>query len=571
MKTDPVSNTVYSVAGSTARINFCISKQIEEFSLYKFESDDWKKIADTNRFKFEYSKKNQTYFLTISNVDISDTGDYRCGFVKEEKDSVTYSSTSRLEVIEGSMVMNDCLVTQGDKAVLTCKYAIKEGVKAVNWYKKTADGMKVIFTSDTSQQKKVEQEKVPERCKVIYKYNETSLKFEKVSLTDAGEYMCGLKTRKDKITRKLKGIKKSAHLHVQCYLTAAFDSEPCSNFRRPAVVIINSHVLVFVEQNNSDVIMRRGRVNGKSLIEWEEKTKLILYENDTSFQNLVPLMTNEKMGKLILMCVRQDNNTKERKIIRMKSDDNGANWTGPEDVQLDLKGFPGVSLSLGDGACLNLGLLIVAGVWSWTNVERIEKSLVVITSTNNGDTWDIVTDVKPPAATLGEHTQVVEYADNRVYISCSLENSKQRFHVYSDKGFKSFDVRDEDAMLKLNPECQGGIVRLPTKTDDFYQIAIASHGNKTNDLTLHLSKDGCKTWSQFNTLGAVNAEESDLAYYSVKEGKKEAEGIVCVYSYGSETKGYNIGMQLISKQEIIIKKREIVQAESMASFDDYLK
>ncbi|XP_071958279.1 uncharacterized protein [Antedon mediterranea] len=105
-------------------------------------------------------------------------------------------------------------------------------------------------------------------------------------------------------------------------------------------------------------------------------------------------------------------------------------------------------------------------------------------------------------------------------------------------------------------------------TDEFYQIVMASHGNETNkELTLYLNKDGCKTWCQFNTLGAVNVEESDLAYYSIKEGKEEAKGIVCVYSYGSETKEYTIGMQPISKKEFKLK-REMCNAESIALLDD---
>ncbi|XP_071958280.1 uncharacterized protein [Antedon mediterranea] len=112
------------------------------------------------------------------------------------------------------------------------------------------------------------------------------------------------------------------------------------------------------------------------------------------------------------MCFTQNNITKERNIIMMKTCDNGANWTEPEDVQFDLKGFPGVSRNLGDGTCLNSRLLIVAGVWSWTNVESIEKKVFLITSTNDDDTWNIVTTVQPPDDTLGGHTQAVEYAQS---------------------------------------------------------------------------------------------------------------------------------------------------------------
>ncbi|XP_071958907.1 uncharacterized protein [Antedon mediterranea] len=308
--------------------------------------------------------------------------------------------------------------------------------------------------------------------------------------------------------------------------------------------------------------MRRGKMNKKSLIEWEE-SRVILREKDTSYHNLVPIVTNN--GKVILMCGKKDNNnTKERKMIRLKSDDNGENWIEACNVE----NSPGDILSLGHGVCLDSGKLVIAGV---ENLDNNERKLFVMTSTDDGDTWSIVyaeentenlwsTDnlnswellntVKPHDATLGEHIQVVEYANDQVYISCSLENSNQRLTAYSNDGCETFEIDNE--LLEANPECQGGIVRLPTKTDEYYQIAMASHGNETKkDLTLYLSEDGCKTWCQFNTLGAVNARESDLAYYSVKEGKKEAEGIVCVYSYGSDTEGYKIGMQLNSNKEIM--------------------
>ncbi|XP_071958824.1 uncharacterized protein [Antedon mediterranea] len=634
---------LHTVEGGNARIPFYVSpiqKQINKFIFYKFEKEIADSLTIFRRFKIKYSEDKLTGFLEISNVKSSDAGDYRCKCVIEGKD--VYSTKSRLEVtkayirLNDGLVMNgekavltckygldnqvkyvnwykktgdesqeekiekvperckvthdrlnqtslefqevtladageyicelttateitkgklsethtssahlhvqyiklnDCLATHGDKAVLTCKYGIENQVKYVNWYKKTADQDIMIFTSDKSQEKKIK--KAPEGCKAIFKENESSLVFEQVSLADAGEYMC-------KVKEKLPSHTASAHLHVQCDV---FTEQVKT--RHPAVVFINSHFIIFCEENNSDVIMRRGKLNGKSLIEWK-KAKIIFNEKETCFQNLVPIVTDKENGKMTLMCVRQNNNTKERKIIRMKSDDNGVNWTEPEDVQLDLKGLPIYFISLGDGVCLHSGKLVVAGVWTLKDNESIEKKLFVMTGTNDGDTWDIVTAVKSPYATLGGHTQVFEYANDNVYISCSLEDCKQRFRVYGDEGFRTFNVKTEDAQLETNPECQGGIVRLPTKTNQFYQIAMASHGNETKDLTLHLSEDGCKTWCQFNTLGAVNAEESDLAYYSVKEGKEEAKGIVCVYSYSSETEGYKIGMQLISNKEIML-------------------
>ncbi|XP_071958848.1 uncharacterized protein [Antedon mediterranea] len=540
-----MEDSVNCVARGDAMIPFYVSQpdQFQNFVFYKYESDEWKKLADSftmfGRYQVKFRKEDQSGYLEISKVKTSDDGEYLCQCVTEEKDSVTYSARSKLNVIEGYMKLNDCHVIHKDKAVLTCKYEIKNVVKAVHWYKKTADGMPI--------------EKMPERCKATCKPNEASLEFEKVEFTDAGEYMCELKTKRDNLKGKLKetmefflfsGYKSQAHLSVQFdVFTQTSDNEKCS-YRHPAVIFINSHFIIFCEKNNSDVIMRRGKLNGKSMIEWEEP-RMILQEKDTSYHNIVPIVTNN--GKVILMCVKQNNKTSERKIIRMKTYDNGDNWIGPFDIQLDLTDFQMDSLSIGDGKCLKTKKLVVAGV---CKMDSNAKKLIVIIS-DNEDIWNILPPVTPPDATLGEHTQIIEYANDQVYISCSLEGCHQVYVSCSNDRCETFDGWVQDAFLETSPECQGGIVRLPTKSGNFYQIAMASHGNETNkDLTLHLSKDGCKTWCQFYTLGAVNAEESDLAYYSVKEGKEEAEGIVCVYCYNSETEGYNIGMQLISTKEI---------------------
>ncbi|XP_071958647.1 uncharacterized protein [Antedon mediterranea] len=537
----------------------------------------WKKIKEDGTTEIEdcykdsrfevTSYQNSILSLKIKNVVLDDAGKYQCE-VKPVDGEKKLEDTTQLIVKKDLVIMNipavttnegitmnDNLVTLGEKGILTCKYKIKDKVEVVNWCKKKEN--KLIFTSDESQQKKIE--KVPKRCKATYKSNETSLEFEKVEFTDAGEYICELKPKKhninfipDRIRRKLSFSSphtKSAHLRVQFNVFTAADYEHDNTYRRPAVVFINSHVLVFVEKNNSDVILRRGKMNIKSLIEWEE-SRVILHEEDKSFQNLVPIVTHN--GKVILMCVKQNKNTKDWNTIKIETDDYGNNWKEPFDVKFPSKIEEITSLLCIDGVCLESGNLVLAGVCNIDNNGSKERSLLVIISTDDGDNCNIEHVIKLQV-TSGIHTQVVEYGQDQVYIICTLEDdSTHLFIINSKDGCKTVDVVNEKE--ETNLECQSGII--PTKTDEFYQIAMASHGNETNkDLTLYLSEDGCKTWSKFNTLGAVNAEESDLAYYSVKEGEEEAEGIVCVYSYGSETEGYNIGMQLISKKEI--KQTEI--------------
>ncbi|XP_071957668.1 uncharacterized protein [Antedon mediterranea] len=320
----------------------------------------------TSRYEIGFVGQSNVY-LNISNVEFEDAGEYICE-VKIAGRQKTYSCSGTLTVQD--MTLNDCLVTVEDKAVLTCRYQIKNPVKSINWYKKTCGEYKMIFTSDTFNQKIAN---VPERYKATFKDNETSLEFEQVSVTDAGEYMCKLEIEHCTPMTKL------ANLSVQFDVFTGVD-ELGNTYRHPAVVFLNSHLLVFCVKNNSDVIMRRGKMNKKSFIEWEE-SRVILHEKDTSYHNPVPIVTNN--GKVILMCVKNENNTKERKMIRLNSDDNGENWIEACNVE----NSPGDIQSLGHGVCLDSGKLIIAGV---ENLDNNERKLFVMTSTDNGDTWDIV-------------------------------------------------------------------------------------------------------------------------------------------------------------------------------------
>ncbi|XP_071944339.1 uncharacterized protein [Antedon mediterranea] len=503
-----------------------IPQNINEFIFEKLESGKWKKVGSSKcsgRLCVHYDTVTLEGYLTIPTVEHSDAGEYRLKCVTDEND-IVYLANCNLDLA----YMDDCFATLGENAVLTYKYESDKDI-VVRWYKKTFDGNTLILSSSESRIKQVEGAN-----KGTIGLNETRLEFKKVVLTDAGVYICNL--RKKNIPHEI-----TANLYAP-WDVFTDNIESGNIYRQPAVIFMKTNCLVFCEQNNS-VVMRLGEIIEEGRIQWQHP-QVILKEHDASIHNLVPLVIDMEDEKAMLMCISQDNKTKERKIKRMITNDCGKRWKGPNDVKVDLTGI----YTLTKCVCVNSNELVVA-CWK---LENNEKKVFVMKSTDDGRTWNIVTGFKSLDSTLGNHTQVVKYEIKNkevIYFICSLNDCTQ---CISNEGSGQFDARSEDPS-EANPECllcipnniTGGIVRIPKKTDGFYQIAMTSLGNKTTEkcLSLYLSKDGCENWSQFCPLGLVNAEESDLAYVTTL---MEEVGIVFVYRYGSETKGYNIGLQMIS-------------------------
>ncbi|XP_071947494.1 uncharacterized protein [Antedon mediterranea] len=186
-----IHTVVKSLAGGEAKIHYIIlpiSYHIKQIVFQKLESNTWKTVADNSTRTGKYCitmENNLKGFLNIVDVQTTDAGEYRCHCLTGG--NYIYSEICKLEVVQLGY-MDNSFATHGEKAILTCKYKTKDEKICVSWYTKTNDGNKLIWSSDESQKT----EAMQERCKATCDVNGTCLEFEKVALTDAGEYVCKL-------------------------------------------------------------------------------------------------------------------------------------------------------------------------------------------------------------------------------------------------------------------------------------------------------------------------------------------------------------------------------------------
>ncbi|XP_033114277.1 sialidase-3-like [Anneissia japonica] len=337
-------------------------------------------------------------------------------------------------------------------------------------------------------------------------------------------------------------------------------------YRHPAIVFLaNKLFIVFCEKQVDDSytigLSRRGRLMEYNRVEWEDQQP-ILKKTDTRFQNLVPIVVDEKKGEIILLCVECTAPQGGVKLIQLKSS-SGETWSDPIDVHLKWPENMQESAQLccigpGHGLCLQSGKLAVAGYIKFS--EQVQ--LCVLTSDISGGTWEVVPiSCSPGNAVFGGHAQLVEYAKDKVCITCSLKDCKQRFNVFSSDGCKTFhNGKLKPKLIEANPGCQAGIISIPSERKKGLSLIAftnPAHESRFEKLSLRLSEDGGETWTDPcpPLIGRSSAACSDLAYYKGKDDR----GLACVYENINITEGkkkndYCILMQLISLDEIMHKK-----------------
>ncbi|XP_033114275.1 uncharacterized protein LOC117114697 [Anneissia japonica] len=484
--------------------------------------------------------------------------------------------------------MPNVLAFEGEKsATFKCDYRLKSNVDIQRWIKKTSKGNQVIYTSENLEKFKTKTE--VQKYEADFDQKSAQLKINQVEVADAGVYSCEVVSKKLPTNTQRK---KFANLVVPLdVFGSALVREKPHVYRHPAVVFADMHFFVFCEEqvaeNYTKGLLRRGKLKEHSRIEWEPEQPILDMKN-TRFENLVPIVVDEKKGDVILVCVERTAQQDCCKLVQLSSTDKKP-WSGKADVNLkwpeDMQNGAEICfIGPGHGLCLQSGHLAVAGFFKFS--EHVHLCMLI--SENKSETWEVVPIISSiiDSASFGNHAQIVEYAKNQVCITCSLANCQQRFNVFLK--YKVYKDKLEPTLIKANPECQiveyaknqvcittslrkleptlieanpgcqVGIVSIPDeKKGRFNFVAFTNPADKSHfkDLSVRLSKDGCETWTDpLYTLGRKFAKSSDLAYYKVKGFFTDDKGIACVYENINATdmnnNCYSIVMQLISLDEI---------------------
>lgn len=308
-------------------------------------------------------------------------------------------------------------------------------------------------------------------------------------------------------------------------------------YRIPSLLVTQSGtVLAFCEARKHgagdagdiDVVLRRSYDHG---VTWEP-VQLIADDGTNTIGNPCPVQDRETGIIWLLLCRNaEDGHEKDilagkasREVLVMKSGDEGATWSEPKNITEDVKLPAWTWYATGPCHAIQLtnGRLLVPCNHAVLDSEKGESgpyTAHVIYSDDHGESWKI-------GGTVGLNTNecaVAELADGSVYINMrSYHGRNRRASAWSRDGGMTWSPIEIDEAL-VEPVCQGSLI------EDGQGGLLFSNpaSTKREQLTIHASKDGGRSWTIQRQLHPGPAAYSDLAV--TKDGT-----VLCLYESGDE-------------------------------------
>lgn len=321
-------------------------------------------------------------------------------------------------------------------------------------------------------------------------------------------------------------------------------------YRIPALVVTaEGTVLAFCEgRKNSprdngdiDLLLKRSRDNGAT---WSEQ--IVVYEEggdaEITIGNPCPIV--DRHGVIHLLFTRNN-----KRLFYTRSTDDGRAWAEPREHTEILDGFdyPLVRVATGPvhGIQLRSGRLVVP-VWVCDcevkdrakNPTFRQYQSGVIYSDDEGRTWETGKLVPPTINSLNECT-VLERADGSLLLNMRAYRAGARAISESTDGGVTWSSPVLDSQLPC-PTCQASIIRLSAEA-----VVFSNPASKTRDkLTIRLSADQGRTWSQSRVLEPGPAGYSDLAI--TQDGD-----VLCIYECGEKVYNEKIAIARLSRAWIL--------------------
>lgn len=244
---------------------------------------------------------------------------------------------------------------------------------------------------------------------------------------------------------------------------------------------------------NINIVVRRSSNNGKT---WSPIETVVDFPLGQSGSD--PSMIVDRETKEIFLFYNYMDLDKEKNVIYLhmvKSFDNGKTWSKPIDIthqvakpewRTDFK-----FITSGRGIQTKSGKLLHTMV-------NLENGMHLIESDDHGKTWNLIdTPIVP-----GDESKVVELADGRWMINVRVNKAGMRYvHISDDEG-KTWNTSPAPELI--DPACNASIVRYTSTEDGFKKNRLlfsnAKSANKRVNMTVHISYDEGKTWSESKTI-----------------------------------------------------------------------
>jgi sialidase-1 len=331
--------------------------------------------------------------------------------------------------------------------------------------------------------------------------------------------------------------------------------EGYSTYRIPAMVVSNSGtVLAFCEgrKNDSedmgdiDLLLKRSNDGGKT---WQRQQ--VVYEEGgdahITIGNPCPIV-QEGSDRIHLLFTRE-----YREIYYTYSDDDGLNWSTPQDISQVIGQFdyPVVVVATGPGHGIHTGngrLVVPIWVCNSTREERYKGDVPadrmrcgIIFSDDSGESWRAGGLVSADVPLMNEAT-VVERSTGELLINMRARNAGHRAEACSYDGGLTWTSPTLDSTL-IDPTCQGSIYRTDEGKFLFSNPATdqVGHSKYRRNVTLRVSHDEGRTWSRSLTLDAGPSGYSDIA-------QRRDGHILCLFENGKDVYREKISIVAVNKR-----------------------
>lgn len=294
-------------------------------------------------------------------------------------------------------------------------------------------------------------------------------------------------------------------------------------YRIPSLIVApDGTVLAFCEARKNgpsdhgdiDLVMRRSPDQGQS---WSEM-EVLLDDGENTMGNPCPVVDQSTGSVYLLFCRNNDT------VHVMHSEDNGVTWSETTDITADVKPKEWdtwYATGPGHGIQLSTGRLLIP----CDHRENKTKHSHVIYSDDHGMSWKLGGTLAPDT----DECVAVEVEDGSVYLNMRSYRGRNRRAVAwsSDGGVTWSEVEDDDTLVE--PVCQASLIRLSDNKSHRKNRVLFSNPNSTKreNLSIRISYDECRTWTEGKVVHAGPSAYSDLAV--------TADGtILCLYERGHD-------------------------------------
>ena len=200
-------------------------------------------------------------------------------------------------------------------------------------------------------------------------------------------------------------------------------------------------------------------------------------------------------------------------ILVIQSTDDGESWSEPMDItqQAANPAWHWLGTGPGHGIQMRNGRLVIP-CWADTTPQLGQTQLsYVFYSDDAGATWNVGA---PLESDMSDECEVVELTDGSLYVNArSRQDRKRRAYAFSKNGGQTWSHVKFDPGLP-EPSCQGSLIRF-TETTRFERPRILlsnpTDPNLRSRMTVRVSYDECRSWPVSKLVHQGSSAYSDLA------------------------------------------------------------